>query len=222
VTLKLALDNNGAVDDTGSDSVRFTGPASLDLVHRLRAVSDAVAVGIGTVLRDDPSLTVRRIPWTRPHPLRVVFDSSLRTPSTSALFTDKHDTLVFCRNDPARVTDGSFGPNKGVHALATVGDEGLCEAMLFLARDRGVRHLMVEGGASLARSFLAAGIVDRAILIRAPVVFEKCPVPSGIDDSTLVSAGLSPLDHYELGDDVVSCWIRRGENWPSSHVPDWP
>ena len=62
VTLKIALDRNGAVDDLGDKAERFTSPASLDAVHRLRRHCDAVLVGASTVIRDDPSLTVRRVP----------------------------------------------------------------------------------------------------------------------------------------------------------------
>ena len=62
VTLKIAMDQNGAVDDLGDKAERFTSPASLDAVHRLRRHCDAVLVGASTVARDDPSLTVRRVP----------------------------------------------------------------------------------------------------------------------------------------------------------------
>ena len=83
VTLKLALDRNGAVDDLGDKAERFTSPASLDAVHRLRRHCDAVLVGASTVARDDPSLTVRRVPLAprTAQPLRVVLG---RAPPTRA------------------------------------------------------------------------------------------------------------------------------------------
>ena len=76
VTLKLAMDRQGAVDDLSNSSYRFTSPESLDAVHRLRRASDAVLVGVNTVIRDDPSLTVRRVPLVpgAAQPLRVVLD----------------------------------------------------------------------------------------------------------------------------------------------------
>ena len=76
VTLKLAMDRQGAVDDLSNSSYRFTSPESLDAVHRLRRASDAVLVGVNTVIRDDPSLTVRRVPLMPgcAQPLRVVLD----------------------------------------------------------------------------------------------------------------------------------------------------
>ncbi|KAH8076305.1 hypothetical protein JL721_298 [Aureococcus anophagefferens] len=81
VTLKVAVDRFGAVDDLGGKSGRFTSPASLDCVHRLRRGSDAVLVGVSTVARDDPSLTVRRVdPVDGAQPLRVVLDPNGRAP----------------------------------------------------------------------------------------------------------------------------------------------
>ena len=83
VTLKIAMDRNGAVDDLGDKAERFTSPASLDAVHRLRRHCDAVLVGASTVARDDPSLTVRRVPLAprTAQPLRVVLG---RAPPTRA------------------------------------------------------------------------------------------------------------------------------------------
>ena len=152
VTLKLALDRNGAVDDLGDKAERFTSPASLDAVHRLRRHCDAVLVGASTVARDDPSLTVRRVPLAprTAQPLRVVLG---RAPAEAGLLNDGLETVVFSKDD----LDGT-----GAAALPGV---------LRTLRQRGVSHLMVEGGPQTARYFLSAGLVDRAIVVRAPVAF---------------------------------------------------
>jgi hypothetical protein len=98
VTLKLATDQQGAVDDLSNASYRFSSPESLDAVHRLRRASDAVLVGVNTVLRDDPSLTVRRVPLSplSRQPLRVVLDrrccsrsGALRTRRPACLFSGR-------------------------------------------------------------------------------------------------------------------------------------
>ena len=88
VTLKLAMDQQGAVDDLSNNSYRFTSPESLDAVHRLRRACDAVLVGVNTVIRDDPRLTVRRVPLAPRHcqPLRVVLHK-LDRPSIAAAIT---------------------------------------------------------------------------------------------------------------------------------------
>jgi RibD C-terminal domain len=110
VTLKIALDQQGAVDDLSEGPKRFTSEASLDAVHRLRRDSQAVIVGVETVVRDNPSLTVRRVPLHegQQQPLRVVLDRNLRIPEaeectllsdgnpTQVLFTPNKD-FVFAR-----------------------------------------------------------------------------------------------------------------------------
>ena len=98
VTLKIAMDRNGAVDDLGDKAERFTSPASLDAVHRLRRHCDAVLVGASTVARDDPSLTVRRVPLAprTAQPLRVVLGSA---PADAGLLNDGLETVLFSKDD---------------------------------------------------------------------------------------------------------------------------
>ena len=93
ITLKIAMDRNGAVDDLGDKAERFTSPASLDAVHRLRRHCDAVLVGASTVARDDPSLTVRRVPLAprTAQPLRVVLG---RAPADAGLLNDGLETCL--------------------------------------------------------------------------------------------------------------------------------
>lgn len=170
VTLKLAVDLSGAVDDLAGKSERFTSAASLDAVHRLRRASDAVLIGVNTVIRDDPSLTVRRVPSSR-QPLRVVIDPSGRIPRDATLLNDDGPaTVVFCRRcldlRPALVEAWSE-----VDPL-----EGLLEV---LWDKYAVRHLMVEGGPATACGFLAAKLVDRAVIVNAPTRFAQ-PVPSTV------------------------------------------
>ena len=197
VTLKIATDRNGAVDDLGDKAERFTSPASLDAVHRLRRHCDAVLVGAATVARDDPSLTVRRVPLAprTAQPLRVVLG---RAPAEAGLLNDGLETVVFSKDDGL---DGA-----GAAALPGVLRE---------LHRRGVRHLMVEGGPQTARYFLDAGLVDRAIIVRAPVAFSDEPVPSGITSETLRSAGLSFHSRRDVGGDDTHIWTR------GAHAPLW-
>ena len=197
VTLKLAIDRNGAVDDLGDKAERFTSPASLDAVHRLRRHCDAVLVGASTVARDDPSLTVRRVPLAprTTQPLRVVLG---RAPADAGLLNDGLETVVFSKDDGL---DGA-----GAAALP-----GVLRAL----HRRGVNHLMVEGGPQTARYFLDAGLVDRAIIVRAPVAFADKPVPSGITAATLRSAGLSFHSRRDVSGDDTHIWTR------GAHAPLW-
>src|SRR5439155_22142169 len=98
VQLKLARSLDGAIADHTREPGWLTGSAARREVHRLRAGSDAIAVGIGTVLADDPELTVRHAPAPRVSPTRVVFDTSARLPRTSRLATTARDipVVVMC------------------------------------------------------------------------------------------------------------------------------
>ncbi|MDE3127485.1 MAG: bifunctional diaminohydroxyphosphoribosylaminopyrimidine deaminase/5-amino-6-(5-phosphoribosylamino)uracil reductase RibD [Gemmatimonadota bacterium] len=169
VTLKVAVSIDGALAAADrSTTTHLTGPEARHEVHRLRAGHDAIAVGVGTVLADDPQLTVRH--WAAPRvPLtRVVFDSALRTPVNSVLVrTAGEAPLLLVARDPApdrvRALEGA-GPG-----VSVIRASAFAEALLLLA-ERGIGSLLVEGGARLAGSFLANAAVDRLITFQAPVV----------------------------------------------------
>lgn len=166
VTLKLALSLDSAMADARGSSRWITGTAARAAAHQLRAGSDAVAVGIGTVLADDPLLTVRDAPPPRVAPLRVVFDRHARTPLTSRLVAGARElptVIVVESPEPAaaRALEAA-----GVELLHTSSTEGALEE---LAR-RGVRSLLVEGGARLAGTLLERALVDRLIIFRSAVL----------------------------------------------------
>jgi diaminohydroxyphosphoribosylaminopyrimidine deaminase/5-amino-6-(5-phosphoribosylamino)uracil reductase len=166
VRLKLALSLDGAMSDATRKPAWLTGHEARGEVHRLRTGSDAVAVGIGTVLADDPLLTVRSFSAPRVPPLRVVFDTSARLPLTSQLVRTARESpvVVVCWAPEARHAVAL--EQEGVELLhaATLGD-----AMRAL-RARHVRSILVEGGAALAASLIQEALVDRLIIFRAPLV----------------------------------------------------
>jgi riboflavin-specific deaminase-like protein len=139
------------------------------VTHTLRAAVDAVGVGIGTVLADDPQLTVRLVPGASP--LRVVLDGRLRIPTDARVLDEHATTYVYTTGSaPAgrRMALRSFGA--AVRTVpATVGGLDLA-AVLRDLRASGVRTLLVEGGARLVTSLLAAGLVDRAIVSVSPLI----------------------------------------------------
>jgi diaminohydroxyphosphoribosylaminopyrimidine deaminase/5-amino-6-(5-phosphoribosylamino)uracil reductase len=166
VRLKLAASIDGAIADHTREPGWLTGEDALRAVHRMRAGSDAVAVGIGTVLADDPLLTVRGVKPPRVAPTRVVFDTSARLPRTSRLVGSVAE---------APVLDICWAPEPAhAAALEHVGVELLHAATLGAAlealRDRGIRSLLVEGGAALAAAFLQDALVDRLVIFRAPLI----------------------------------------------------
>jgi diaminohydroxyphosphoribosylaminopyrimidine deaminase/5-amino-6-(5-phosphoribosylamino)uracil reductase len=166
VTLKYALSLDGCIADRWRTRGWISGEEARRKAHWLRAGSDAVAVGMGTVLADDPELTVRESPPPRRPPLRVVFSKRGRLPLTSRLAQTAHrvPVLVF-----AEEPDPSYE-----HALRELNVEvvpalGLGAALEQLYA-RGVRSLLVEGGALLGGALLREGLVDRLWLVRAPLI----------------------------------------------------
>ena len=166
VRLKLALSIDGAMSDASREPGWLTGHEARAEVHRLRAGSDAVAVGIGTAIADDPQLTVRGSEQPRVPPMRVVFDTSARLPLTSRL-------VRTAREAPVTVVCWAPEPKHAL-ALEQAGVELLHAATLDDAlralRARHVRSILVEGGAALATSMLQEALVDRLIIFRAPIV----------------------------------------------------
>lgn len=166
VRLKVALSLDGALADRTRRPGWLTGPEARGEVHRLRADSDAVAVGIGTALADDPRLTVRDVAPPRVPPTRIVFDTSARLPLDSKLVRSARETpvLVVCwAPDPAHAAALEHAGVELLHAAS------LPHALRAL-RARGIRSLLVEGGAGLASAVLQEAQVDRLIIFRAPVL----------------------------------------------------
>jgi diaminohydroxyphosphoribosylaminopyrimidine deaminase / 5-amino-6-(5-phosphoribosylamino)uracil reductase len=166
VTLKLALSIDAALADATRAPAWLTNERSRREVHRLRAGHDAVAVGIGTALADDPRLTVRGVRAPRVAPRRVVFDRHARLPLNSALVRTARRvpvTVVAERPDRRRVT---LLEAAGVEVLAGESLDGALRAL----RGDGITSMLVEGGATLGAALLAAGWVDRLVIFQAPVL----------------------------------------------------
>jgi diaminohydroxyphosphoribosylaminopyrimidine deaminase/5-amino-6-(5-phosphoribosylamino)uracil reductase len=214
VTLKLALSLDSAVADAAGRSRWITGAGSRAVVHELRAGSDAVAVGVGTVLADDPQLTVRDAPAPRVPPLRVVFDRRARTPLSSRLVAGAREspTLIVVRD----------AERTAVRALEAVGVQvlqarSLDEALEELAR-RDVRSLLLEGGARLAGAFLERALVDRLIIFRGAVLLGSGARGAFAHVPAMSIAGaprFRVLDRRALGDDTMITYAVRSECSPA-------
>jgi diaminohydroxyphosphoribosylaminopyrimidine deaminase / 5-amino-6-(5-phosphoribosylamino)uracil reductase len=183
LSLKLALSLDGRIATRSGASKWVTGPEARARVHALRAAHDAVAIGIGTALTDDPRLTVRDAPGGSP--LRVVFDTKLRLPPHSRLVETAPNvpTLVLCSVDaPASSEDALV--TRGVEVVrAPSSTEGRIDAQaaLRLLAGRGIVTVMVEGGAELAGSILAGRLCDELHAFIAPILLGPRGRPGAVD-----------------------------------------
>lgn len=166
VTLKLAISLDGAIAAADRQRGWLTGEKARREVHRLRAGVDAIAVGIGTALADDPALTVRGVRKPRVAPLRVVFDRQARLPLTSQLARTarKVPTVIVATESGSERAQALVA--RGVEVIAAPDLTGALRVLLA----RGVHHLLVEGGATLAGALIEGHLVDRLVIFQAPVV----------------------------------------------------
>jgi diaminohydroxyphosphoribosylaminopyrimidine deaminase / 5-amino-6-(5-phosphoribosylamino)uracil reductase len=166
VTLKAAVTLDGRIATRTGDSRWVTGEAARAEVHRMRDAVDAVLVGAGTARADDPLLTTRLPGGGGRDPLRVVLDTRLRLPAGLRLFRAGSPAPTLVATVAARLR--SFGP--GVEIVRCRARGGRVDLADLLARlgERGVTHLLVEGGAKVHSAFLAAGLVDRVVIFLAP------------------------------------------------------
>ena len=173
VILKMAMSLDGQTATAPGDSPWISGPESRDLVHQWRAESDAIAVGIGTAIADDPLLTAR-IEGAR-QPTRVIFDSQARLPLESQL-------LQTLDQAPVLIIAAPGAPADNISALKNAGAEiivapDIDSALHELGR-REITSLFLEGGQTLASAFLAAGQVDESRTFIAPMLLGRQPSPA--------------------------------------------
>ena len=194
VIVKLAVSADDKIAAAGHKAVAITGEMARTRVHLLRAQSDAILVGIGTALADDPLLSCRLPGMEARSPVRVVLDRALRIPGASRLVHSARQTPLWVMTSEtseaaAAARLGAAGAQViRVHATA----DGLdLPAVLHSLSERGITRLMVEGGARVASSFVAAGLVDEIWLLRGPASIGADGVPA-LDAMPLSAITQSP------------------------------
>lgn len=216
VTLKLAVSLDGAISDLRRTRRWLTGKASRDEVQTIRAGNDAVAVGIQTALADDPELTARTHPPPRVAPLRIVFDRQARLDPASVLARTARDVPVLL------VTANNKSlPDELVSAgVESISGDDLHDTLRQL-KQRGIRSIVVEGGAGLAASFLGAECVDRLIMFQAPIILGQGALGafSGIAPQETQHAPRFRLLHSRsIGDDVMTVYAATSSQ-PAPRTP---
>jgi diaminohydroxyphosphoribosylaminopyrimidine deaminase/5-amino-6-(5-phosphoribosylamino)uracil reductase len=216
VTMKTAVSLDGCVASAPGVRTSLTGAASNRLVHRERAEVDAIAVGSGTVLADDPALTARGAYRYRPL-MRVVFDRRLRTPPTARLFSTLGAGPVIILTQAStvdRVADRARGLQDAGARLepidtASTGSESFLHAALRRLAQVEVTSMVVEGGPMLHTAFWRAGLVDRLELFITPHFLRPSGVPWGATEIGTV-ARLAETTVSVVGDDVrIEGYVHR-------------
>ena len=216
VTFKLATSLDGRIATATGESQWITGPPARERAHALRASHDAIMVGTGTVVVDDPQLTCRLPGLGHRSPVRVVIDRHLRIPPASRIIADARRVptwvLTLRSADPSR--RAAFLAN-GV-TLIDFNDDGEGQidlaAALGVLGERGITRLLVEGGARLAAAFFRARLVDRLVWVHAPLVIggDGIPAIAGFDLATLADArAFERLSTETIGDDVLTTFRVR-------------
>lgn len=209
ITLKMAVSLDCAIADGTQTTTRITAGPARRYAHTLRAAHDAVAVGMGTARIDDPQLTVREAPAPRIPPTRVIFSRSGRLSLTSTLANS-------IAQGPVIVTAESIDPeyeralrDHGVEVLIA---RGVPESLVLL-RERGIRSILVEGGAVIAGVLLEEGLVDRLVLVQAPIIlgrgsthaFALAPAMRGAD-----AVRWRVVSREVFGDDIATTYAPPG------------
>lgn len=210
VTLKLATSLDGKVATSSGESRWISGPDARRIVHRWRADCDAVAVGIGTAIADDPELTARDVDGPVRQPARVVFDAHARLPLHSALVRGAAGTPVIAvvgPQAPAEAVSALMRSGVDVISTGTADRSPALEEALVALGEREIQSVLVEGGAGLAAALLAADAVDRVAWFVAPILIGGSAAPGALGDPGVQALADAPrlqdVDISRVGDDVL-------------------
>lgn len=197
VTLTYAQSLDGSLSLPGQ-RITLSGPEAMAMTHGLRAAHDAILVGIGTVIVDDPRLTVRLASGPNPQP--VILDSHLRLPPTAALLShpDKRPWVAVTDAPPDRVAALEALGTKVYQLPAASDGRVTLTSLLDLLGELGIKTLMVEGGASVVAAFLKHKLVNKLIVTISPQLLGGIH-PTGLD----LPVELKNVSYRQLGNDIV-------------------
>ncbi len=206
VIAQIGQSLDGRIATESGHSSCINGPESLDHLHRLRGLVDAVVVGATTLQLDNPRLTTRRVAGR--NPVRVVIDPNGRlNPGLQALSDAASDTLVITTPGRQPAAAGRF------ETLALQAEDGVIPpaAILTALRQRGLSTILVEGGARTLSAFLLAGLIDRLHVMIAPLILGSGRMGLQLPSVARIDDGYRPFVRtYSLGVDVLfDCDLRQ-------------
>ncbi|MCI5077107.1 bifunctional diaminohydroxyphosphoribosylaminopyrimidine deaminase/5-amino-6-(5-phosphoribosylamino)uracil reductase RibD [Oricola sp.] len=210
VTLKLAVSADGMIGRADAGQVPITGDVARAQSHVLRAEMDAILIGIGTALEDNPQLTCRLPGLSQRSPLRVVLDRHARLPLTSRLMQSVSDAPLAIATTMPRTPSAQLLEGAGARLIACEEHDGriaLPELLDDLAA-QGVSSLLVEGGAAVAKAFLDEALADRVILFESDVVVGANGIAAPFTRANL-SADYAASGEWLFGADRCNEFVRR-------------
>src|SRR5436305_3165635 len=190
---------DGRIATVTGHSKYINGPAGLAHLHRLRALVDAVLVGIGTAVADDPQLSVRRV--AGPNPARIVLDPKGRLPPDSRVLTADGVRRIVITAEGIRP---SLPENVEIAEIPARGGEIAPAAIVAALAERGLRRILIEGGAHTVSRFIAAGCLDRLHVMVAPIIFGSGQTGVTLAPIARADEALrSPMRAHLIGDEVL-------------------
>lgn len=216
VMLKLAISADGKAAAAGRARVGITSNAVRDRVHLMRARSDAIVIGIGTALADDPVLTCRLPGMAKMSPTRVLLDAGLRLPMQSRLLATAGETPLWIMTGKlASVAAETALRQRGAEVLRVAEKDGRLDLreMLKVLAERGVTRLMVEGGPTVASALIEADLVDEAVFFHSPRVIGEEGLPAMEERATkLLSQQLNRVSSEPVGPDRQEIYERGSDH----------
>jgi len=218
VIVNIAMSADGKISTRERRQVRISGESDFTRVDRLKAGCDAVMVGIGTVLADDPSLTVkseecrnyRRKKGWDDHPVRVVVDSGGRIPPDASILHKGEGKRVIAVSGRADATKISVLEKKAIVIVAGEDEVDLCALMRELGA-RGIHRIMVEGGGTLIAGLIKAGLVNEIYTFIGNIIIGGKDAPSFADGEGFISESAFPRltlrEARRIGQGILLHWI---------------
>lgn len=210
VTIKMAISADQAIGSEGRGFIAISNDLSRQRAHILRAETDAILVGIGTVLADDPMLDCRLPGLSARSPLRIVIDSDLRMPLTSKVVQTAHNvpTWVVCSKNNDQIKKEAFHAF-GVTIIEMETDEGQIDllSLLHFLESKGVANLLVEGGRKIAESFYNLALCDRLIVFQSGIKLGAGHIVAPKFENLEKFYRKTAVEHYN--GDICTIWQRK-------------
>jgi 3,4-dihydroxy 2-butanone 4-phosphate synthase/GTP cyclohydrolase II len=204
ITVSYAQSVDGSIATRNRQPIGLSGPESKVLTHQVRACSEAILIGIGTLLADDPRLNVRLVEGSSPQP--IILDTHLRTPLNSKL-VDRTDTRPWIINAVDKRSEQSL-------ALQNAGSTSICcktsrdgkidlPTLMKILAEKQINSIMVEGGARVITSFVKSRLVDQFIVTISPKFVGGLPVIDSDGLQSKTHLALSEVSYRHSGDDLI-------------------